>query len=142
MESGQPLYDARNTIKLGRPGRRNLERRRQMVANDRPNPLKIMKHESKVAMSNVCRFCGNALKESRAICPLCITCQYCGLRPTGSRVCEFCGNHDLDKKKVPRHRVKHGPHGLQEPRKSKRRSVRRLGPQRRSRPEHLKPGRA
>lgn len=133
MESGLPLYDARNTVKLGRPGRKNREKRRRMVANDRPNPLKLMTHEPKVAMTSVCRFCGNAFRESRAICPYCISCQYCGLVPTGSRECEFCGNKDLDKPKNPRRRLKYGPHGPQEARKIKRRTVRRIGPQTRRR---------
>lgn len=143
MESRQPLYDPRNTVTLGRPGRRNLDKRRQTVASDRPPVLKLMKHEPKVAMSNVCRFCGNALKTSRAICPLCITCQYCGLVPTGSRECEFCGNHDLDKKKNPRkRRIVRGPHEPQDARKKPKRNVRRVGPQRRDRPGQIKPRRA
>jgi hypothetical protein len=139
MESGQPLYDARNSVTLGRPGKRNLERRREMVAGSRDNPLKLMKYERKVAMSNVCRFCGNALKTARAICPLCITCQYCGLVPSGSRICEFCGNEDLDKKKNPRkRRIVRGPHRPQDERKKPKRNVRRIGPQRRDRPGQIK----
>jgi hypothetical protein len=98
-----------------------------MVA-DGTAPLKLMTYERKVAMTGVCRFCGMGFQESRAICPYCICCQYCGLVPSGSRECEFCGNHDLDKPKNPRKRIKRGPQRSQEPRKIKRRSVRRSEP--------------
>lgn len=126
MESGQSLYDQRNTVKLNRPGRKNRERRQAMVA-DGTAPLKLQKFETKVAMAIVCRFCGNQALQSFAICPHCITCQYCGLIPTGSRTCEFCGNHDLDKPKrvrrvVNRHTLAPGAT------KRRKRSVRRVGP--------------
>lgn len=141
MESGSQLYDSRNSVKLSRPGRKNRERRAAAVI-DGTAPLKLMTHEPKVAMTSACRFCGNAFRESRAICPFCITCQYCGLVPTGSRECEFCGNKDLDKKKNPRRRPKYGPHGLHKPRKNKMRVVRRLGPERLSRPGRTQRGEA
>jgi len=136
MESRSPLYDSRNTVKLSRAGRKNRQRRAEKfgeIKDPAPEDLKLMPFERKVAMSRECRFCGNAFKESRAICPYCLSCQYCGLRPTGSRACEFCGNQDLDKQKVPRKRPKISAEGLHKPRKTKRRTVRRLGPQKRDR---------
>lgn len=133
MENRHPLYDARNTVTLSRPGRANREKRRQMAAGDRENPLKLMTYEPKVAMTSVCRFCGmDQGGESRAICRFCITCQFCGLVPSSSRTCEFCGNHDLDKKKSKRRRVR-AHERLQDAPKKPGRNVRRIGPQRRSR---------
>lgn len=126
MESGQPLYDPRNTVALNRPGRKN-RKRRQAIVQLAEKPLKLQEFVPKVAMASVCRWCGNLAKQSFAICPHCITCQYCGLVPTGSRVCEFCGNRDLDKPKRVRRVVNR--HTLaQEPFRKRKRSVRRSGP--------------
>lgn len=138
MESGQHLYDPRNTVALNRPGRKNRERR-QILVRQESAPLKLQKFETKVAMASVCRWCGNPAKQSFAICPHCITCQYCGLVPTGSRVCEFCGNRDLDKPKRVRRIVNR--HTLaQEPFRKRKRSVRRSGPVNRRRGANLQNG--
>jgi len=136
MESGLSLYDERNTVALRPAGKRNQQRRRDALDPEHPRELKtkIMQHESKVAMARVCRFCNRDQQGSRAICRFCRSCQYCGLVPTGSHACEFCGNRDLDRKPERRRVVV----GQQRPRKrpdKPKRSVRRLEAQTRHRPE-------
>lgn len=143
MESRLDLYDPRNTVKLQPAGRRNQERRRQVLDQQHPRQgkLKVMDHEHKVAMSFVCRFCnrGQGEEGARAICRFCHSCQYCGLIPAGSHACEFCGNRDLDRKPSRRLR-KRATQSPQEPRKKPRGITRRLNPQTRRRPEKSRLG--
>lgn len=136
MESRLSLYDPRNTVALRPAGRRNQERRRQVLDPNHPRQgkLKIMDHQPKVAMSAVCRFCNRGQGDvgTRAICRFCRSCQYCGLIPSGSHACEFCGNRDLDRSPVRRER-KLATHSPRERVKKRKGIVRRSGPQMRVR---------
>lgn len=133
MQSRRPVYDSRNTVELSIPSERNRSRReiRKRLRGKSQDDFRLMDFEPKVAMANVCRWCGMALRTARAICPHCITCQYCGLVPSGSHACEFCGNRDLDiDKSKPRPVVRREMRAPDAP-EHQRRSVRRAGPQNR-----------
>lgn len=134
MEGRHPINDNRNSIKPRRASRKNQERRRRLVANSAEKQLKLMAREPKVVMTNRCRFCPMKFKQSRAFCPYCLCCQFCGLVPTGNRQCEFCDNKDLDKKKMPRkRRVVRGSESSQKPQKKPKRISKRIRPQKRMR---------
>lgn len=129
MESRRSVHYHRNTVIGPMPGEKNRRRRMARLKSGLVE-LQAVPFEPKLVANSECVFCGSRFGgRYLTICLNCKCCQYCGLVAQRGQVCVFCGNTPDEQTKRPKPNRKRATQGLSKPRKNKRRSVRRVGPQ-------------
>lgn len=102
MEDGRDIHYHGNSVAGPRPSAKNLKRR-QLSYKSTDDKIRPMDHAPKVVANSKCVWCGYVKYSEDCffiVCPVCRSCQFCGLVSHDLNSCHLCGNEAPDEIKT------------------------------------------